>query len=78
MKPLTKRQAKVLEFIVEFCEDHGFSPTFREIGKRFRIRSPNGVMCHLEALRAKGAVTWRRNQARTLRAVSAPPQKPQD
>lgn len=35
----------------------GRGPTFRDIGRAFGIRSPNGVACHLKALTQKGLIT---------------------
>jgi repressor LexA len=63
---LTERQQEIYDFIREFKEDHGFPPTVRDIGKRFRIKSPNGVMCHLKALQKKGAIERGNGQARAI------------
>jgi len=51
---LTDRQRQVLEYIEEQISVHGHSPTIREIGGRFGIRSTNGVRTHLAALIKKG------------------------
>jgi repressor LexA len=53
-KPLTARQAQVLEFIRANSGLYG--PTVREIALAFSIRSPNGVVCHLKALEKKGLI----------------------
>ena len=37
--------------------NRGYGPTVREIGREFGIKSPNGVMCHLRALEARGSST---------------------
>ena len=50
---LTQRQFEVLNFIRHLIRSRGYGPTVREIGTHFRIRSPNGVMCHLRALEKK-------------------------
>lgn len=49
----TERQLAILEFIRKGCRA-GRSPTIREIAKAFQINSPNGVVCHLNALVKKG------------------------
>lgn len=54
MRPLTKRQAEVYEFIVGFVEAHGRQPTFREIGPAIGTNFTNGVMGHINALEKKG------------------------
>ena len=49
---LTPRQAQILKFLKE-CDRKGSMPTIRQIGDKFKIASPNGVMCHLRALEKK-------------------------
>lgn len=41
---------------MEKISKEGIAPTFREIGRRFGIRSTNGVKVHLEALQRKGYI----------------------
>ncbi len=53
-KGLTDRQRAVLGFIESMIRDHGTSPTIREIGHQFGIRSTNGVRLHVNALIRKG------------------------
>ena len=51
---LTDRQRAILEFIESEVREHGRAPTLREIGRKFGIRSTNGVRTHLAALIRKG------------------------
>ena len=51
---LTKRQKEVYKFIRDKIQNRGYGPTVREIGAKFKISSPNGVMCHLKALEKRG------------------------
>ena len=55
-KPLTARQADILNYIIDFIESAGYPPSFREIGSYFGIRSTNGVRDHLRALTRKGYI----------------------
>ena len=64
-RPLTKRQAAILQFIAQTIQDQGYPPTLAEIGAHFGIRSTNGVTDHLLALERKGYLT-RSNKARSL------------
>src|SRR4029078_6560160 len=41
-------------------------PTVREIGSGFKIKSPNGVMCHLKALEKKGLITRESHMSRAI------------
>ncbi len=56
MKPLTQRQDSILRFIHHFRQDHGCSPSIREIGEHFGIRSLRGVTVNLDALQRKGYI----------------------
>lgn len=63
----TPRQQAILNFIRKHVEQRGFSPSYREIGEMFDISSPNGVACHLRALRRKGLLESVEGLSRTLR-----------
>lgn len=63
---LTKRQAEVCDYIASYLRGNGYSPTVREIGEHFKISSPNGVMCHLRALRTKGFIEQMDSRGRYL------------
>ena len=67
---LTKRQKSVYEFIRDKIQNRGYGPTVREIGGKFKISSPNGVMCHLKALEKKGFITRERNMSRAIQLNS--------
>lgn len=46
----------VFGFITGYAKEHGCSPTIREIGDAFAIRSTNGVRHHLSALERDGYI----------------------
>jgi len=74
MKELTRRQKEILDFISEMTEKNGFPPTIREIGKKFRIASTNGVRAILSALSVKGYIRRKPLLSRgieVLRSVSS-------
>lgn len=68
-KATTDRQATILLFLQDHVRAGKPMPTVREIGKQFGIRSPNGVMCHLKALEAKGLITRNTSKARSIQLV---------
>ena len=70
---LTMRQREIYEFIRSKIEKRGYGPTVREIGQEFKIRSPNGVMCHLNALVKKGLILREPNSARAIQLVDHRP-----
>jgi SOS-response transcriptional repressor LexA len=67
--PLSERQAAVLYFLQSYAKQNGYPPTVREIGQHFGIASPNGVVCHLQALERKGYIHRRRFRSRAISAV---------
>ncbi len=69
---LTGRQQAVYEFVREKIHTRGYGPTVREIGQHFRIRSPNGVVCHLKALEKKGLILREPNRSRAIQLATEP------
>jgi repressor LexA len=63
---LTTRQRAIYDFLKDKILTRGYGPTVREIGTRFGIRSPNGVMCHLKALEKKGLITRESHMSRAI------------
>jgi len=53
---LTAPQLKIFDFIRSYIQQNGYPPAIRDIGRAFKIASPNGVMCHLRALQKKGYI----------------------
>jgi repressor LexA len=70
---LTPRQREIYDFIREKIESRGYPPTVREIGLAFKIKSPNGVMCHLNALVKKGLIQREEQSARAIQLVDYKP-----
>ena len=70
---LTDRQREIYDFIRSCIESRGYGPTVREIGEKFKIMSPNGVMCHLKALVKKGLILRTENRARAIQLVDHRP-----
>lgn len=64
-EPLTDRQAEILRYIADHTMP--MSPTYREIQKAFRFKSPNAVYEVIDALERKGYV--RRGTARHARNI---------
>lgn len=68
-RPLTKKQQHVLEFIRKYSEQHGHSPTLREIADSYKV-NVTAIVDHIKALKKKGYVTHGNRQARSLRLIS--------
>jgi repressor LexA len=63
---LTKRQKEILDYLTEFIEREGYSPSMEEIAAHFHFASLNAVFKHLEALSARGFLTRDSNRARSI------------
>jgi repressor LexA len=63
---LTKRQKEILDFISEFINHNGYSPSMEEIAENFHIASLNAVFKHLEALENRGHLHRDSNRARSI------------
>jgi len=63
---LTKRQKEIIDFIRAYREEHGISPTQREIREKFRLSSFGTVQKHLKRLEEKGALKREWNRSRGI------------
>jgi repressor LexA len=66
---LTDRQKAIFDFILEYRRQNNCSPSIPEIQKAFQIRSPNGVVGHLQALQAKGYIRRGQRGSRQIDVV---------
>lgn len=69
MSNLTPRQNEIYEFIRASFVAEQRMPTFREIGARFFIKSPNGVFCHLKALAKKRLIAMPDGKNRAIQLL---------
>ena len=67
---LTQRQKEILDFISDFIEHNGYSPSMEEIAEHFQIASLNAVFKHLEALSSRGYLHRDSNRARSIQLSS--------
>ncbi len=51
---LTPKQKEVLDFIVQFIQERGYSPSYREIASGLDLVSPSTVHTHIQSLRLRG------------------------
>ncbi len=60
MRPRTKRQREILDYINGFVESHGHDPSYSQIALYIGVRSKSGVGKHIAALEQQGLLTRRR------------------
>lgn len=63
---LTQRQKQVLDYIVSFVEEKGFSPSYEELARGLDLSSVATVHKHIEALQSRGYLRRSFNQSRSL------------
>ncbi|MCI0479249.1 transcriptional repressor LexA [Candidatus Uhrbacteria bacterium] len=66
MPPLTPKQKEVLDFIVQFLNERGYPPSFREIASGLDLASPSTVHVHIQALRERGFLRNNGSSSRDL------------
>ena len=63
---LTPRQRRIMEFLREWSEKHGYPPSVREIGEAVGLVSPSSVAYQLKALERKGYLRRDPNRPRAV------------
>lgn len=66
-RPLSKRQMKILDFIIDQIQSRGYGPTVREIVTHVGDKSPTSVHRHLKTLEKRGHITREANKSRSIR-----------
>lgn len=69
---LTRRRREILLVIDDLIEEHGYSPTFREIMSAIGIHSPSTLHVHLHALKSTGWIDFEPRSPRTIRVLRRP------
>jgi repressor LexA len=63
---ITRRQRQVYDYISEFVQKHGYSPSFEEIGQGLGLSSLATVHKHISNLEKKGLLTRDYNRSRSI------------
>ncbi|MBF2086105.1 transcriptional repressor LexA [Thermoleptolyngbya sp. C42_A2020_037] len=70
-KPLTVKQQRCLDWVTEFIQQQGISPTYEEIRVGLSYRSKDPVRSLLNALCNKGYITRKPHKARAIQVVQS-------
>ena len=78
MPRTSRKPEEIMNFVNEFVQEHGYSPSVREIGEAVGLRSTASVSYHLQALQAKGLLgsAGQKGRKRALAAGARPGQIP--
>ncbi|HEY9041658.1 MAG TPA: transcriptional repressor LexA [Rheinheimera sp.] len=71
MRPLTPRQAEILQLIKDYQQDTGMPPTRAEIAQQLGFKSANAAEEHLKALAKKGVIEMMPGTSRGIRLVDS-------
>ena len=71
MVEVTKRQRDIVDLIVSYRRENGVSPTMDEMADALRLNKKT-VYEHLQRLRSRGVLTWRRYEARSIKVLRNP------
>ena len=63
---LTKRQKDVLDFIADFVEENGYSPSYEELAQGLKLASLATVHKHIQALESRNYLRRLFNQSRSI------------
>ncbi|MCD8211405.1 MAG: transcriptional repressor LexA [Oscillospiraceae bacterium] len=69
MQKISPKQRQIYEYIDEFSQQHGYSPSVREIAAHVGLSSPATVHFHLKSLRDAGLISQEEGKTRTLKVV---------
>src|SRR5215469_1855887 len=74
-RALTPRQRRILRFIHDWVQEHGYSPSMREIGRGVGLTSTSSVEHQLSALESMGHLRREAGCSRTVevRLPGVPP-----
>ena len=67
---LTKKQLAVLDYLQDFTDEKGYSPSYREIMSGLGLSSVSAVAEHIDNLVSKGVLRKVPNAARSLEVLN--------
>lgn len=63
---MTAQQDRIITFIRDHTQRHGYPPTVREIGDQIGLTSPSSVHWHLKTLERKGYIRRADGRSRAI------------
>jgi repressor LexA len=63
---LTKRQKEVVDFVCDFIDEHGYSPSYEEMAQGLNLASLATVHKHIQALESRNYLRRSYNQSRSI------------
>ncbi len=72
MQDLTANDIKTLNFIVQYQEENGYSPSLEDIKNAISTKSTRGAVLHLEKLKKFGYLERKNNSRRAIKILIKP------
>ena len=69
MQDLTVNDVKTLNFIVQYQEENGYSPSLEDIKNAISTKSTRGAVLHLEKLKKFGYLERKNNSRRAIKIL---------
>lgn len=69
-KKTSQRTVQIIAFIRNYTEQHGYSPSVREIGSAVGLSSTSSVQGYLDRLEKEGIIERREDRPRTIKIIS--------
>ncbi|MBI3631669.1 MAG: transcriptional repressor LexA [Candidatus Staskawiczbacteria bacterium] len=70
MNNLTPRQKQILDFVTKYSNKKGYAPSYKEIGKYFKLSSTATISQHLKTLADKGHLKKEKHQKRNIEIIN--------
>lgn len=66
MSRITPKQRQIYDYILSFTDEHGYSPSVREVAQAVDLKSPSTVHFHIKSLVAAGLLLQVEGKTRTV------------
>lgn len=73
MLSLTKKQKRIYDFVTNFLDEHGYAPSYREIGEALGLSSVATIAEHINNLKLKGYLNLEPGHARSIQLQASIP-----
>jgi repressor LexA len=70
IRPLTKKQKEIADFISEYYHKRGYSPSLEEIAKEFHLKAVSTVHKHISFIKKKGYLQKQAFQSRGVKPLN--------
>ena len=69
MEKAEKQIEAILDYLRDYIQLHGFSPSYREISVGVGLKSTNSIKAYLDILEQRGLISRQTNKNRTIEVV---------